>query len=114
MAWVTGKTPPPGRLPKGIATRFGRPEGSVGDRRLELEMNAAKGYDRRELRKLTAKYGKWHNPKVRREPPANMDEGWLVEEDYPPRVHVEPEPEPEVPEPPKPDPQDPQDPDFPR
>ena len=75
-------------------------------------MNAAKGYDRRELRKLTSKYGKWHNPKKRTEPPSNMDEGWLVAEDYPPRPY-----EPPVDVPPgqdEPDPNDPQDPQKPR
>ena len=121
MAWVRGKVPPPGRLPKGIANRFGRPSGSLGDKSLERSMNADTGFDRDERlareRRLT-KYGKWHNPRKRVEPPANMEEGWLVETDYPPRRDVEDEePRPEdggQDGGDEPNPNDPQDPQKPR
>ena len=106
MAWIHGKTPPPARLPKGIATRFGRVSASPEDQELVRGYNAQTGYDRKGLRKQTSRYGKWHNPRKRCEPPANMDEGWLVEEDYPPREYVEPPPAEQPPEEP-PNPQDP-------
>ena len=110
MSWIRGKVPPPARLPKGIATRFGRVSASPVDQELVRHYNAKEGFDRGVLRKQTLRYGKWHNPRKRTEPPSNMEDGWLVAEDYPPRVYVPPPAEQPPEEPPEKPPWNPNDP----
>ncbi len=97
MSWVKGKTPPPARLVGGFAVGFGRVSGSVQDRRLAKSLNAQSGFvrsDRDTLGRRLLKFGKWHNPRKRDVPADNMQEGWLVATDFPPRPQ-EPEPLPE-------------------
>jgi len=107
MSWVRGKVAPPMHKARGVVTRFGRVPASAGDRSAAELLGADRSGDREALRRKLVKYGKWHNPRKRDIPPDNMREGWLVEEDPPARLYVEPVPEPEPDEPPGKPPQDP-------
>ena len=98
MAWVKGKTAPAMHKPQGVVTRFGRVPASAGDRSAAALLGADKVGDREAMRRKLVRYGKWHNPRKRTEPPSNMMEGWLVETDPPPRVYVEPPAVPDVPD----------------